>query len=130
MGLFNLFKKTNSKNDVKSESLMDKDSLVRLLFGSVMDFKHIKDVSIILEPNEYCFFKDKCFVYEEKEVIEGYKSEYDGVSFKVMKGLNYRIGSGKSKPIKKMKETTYEGILYLTSSRIIFVCEKYGLIKE
>jgi hypothetical protein len=29
-----------------------------------------------------------------------------------------------------MKETTYEGILYLTSSRIIFVCEKYGLIKE
>lgn len=130
MGLFSNFINKVKKDDEILKSLMDKDALLRLRFGTFHDYRHIHDVSIILNENEYCFFKDKCSICDEKEEIAGYKSQHDGVNFRVTQGLSYRTGGSKSNPIKKTKEIEYDGVLYLTNKRVIYVCEKFGFDKK
>lgn len=130
MGLFNKIKSKTKKNDIGLESLMERDTLLRLRFGSILDYRHIKNVSIMLGENEYCFFKDNAEITEEKEETIGYKSNYDGFSINVARGLSFRTGDGKSQPIKKTKEIEYKGILYLTNKRVIYVSEKIGFDKK
>ena len=67
---------------------MDKETLLRLRFGTVLDYAHIKNISIILKENEYCFYKDKCVIYESKEETIGYESDYKGFNVRVASGIN------------------------------------------
>lgn len=125
MGLLNIFK--NKKEDLLS--LMDKETLLRLRFGTVLDYVHIKDISIILKENEYCFYKDKCVIYESKEESVGYESGYNGINFHLTSGVNIKKGKSKSKSIISVKETEYSGILYLTNKRVIFINDTKGFEK-
>jgi hypothetical protein len=130
MGFLSNIKNKFVKKDQSLESLMTRDNLLRLRFGTILDYRHINDVSIMLGENEYCFYKDKSFIYEEKEEIVGYKSRNDGVSIRIANGFSYRTGNGDSKAIKKVKEIEHKGILYLTNKRVIYVCDKVGFEKK
>jgi hypothetical protein len=43
-----------------------------------------------------------------------------GVSFRIAKGVSYRVGAARSVPIKEQVTLKHGGVLYLTSDRIIF----------
>ena len=83
-----------------------------------------------MKDNEYCFYKDNCILFDSKEETVEYKSEYNGVNINVARGFNISTGHGKAKPIKKIKQIEYKGILYLTNKRIIFINDSKGFDKS
>lgn len=112
------------------ESIIDKEMLARMTLGTVLDWLQMEDDTIILRENEYCFFKDYAKINIEKEKIEGYKSEGNGLSAKIATGIFLRGNVSRSTAIKKMKEIEYKGFIYLTNYRIIFINEEIGFEKN
>ncbi|MGE8535696.1 MAG: hypothetical protein ACN6OJ_14005 [Chryseobacterium sp.] len=57
---------------------------------------------------------------ENKLVHAGYSRTSTGVSFRVMKGVDARIGGGRYRPVKEEVTKIHSGTLFLTNSRIVF----------
>jgi hypothetical protein len=86
--------------------------------------------TIILSQGEYCHFVDKASLTIEKNVTTHYEGRSSGWSFRVMKGLSYRIGGFRGVPVREIVQDYTKGILYITNRRIIFVAQANGFDKK
>ena len=96
-----------SLEDVK---LVDKKELPKL---STQD--------IILKKNEFCCFIGNGITYKTKTITTGYINNRKGGSIRITKGISYHTGTGQSQAIRENQTTKYEGILYLTNQRLIYI---------
>lgn len=83
-------------------------------------FSGVYNPPIALSRDEQCYLNVHATLIENKLVHAGYSRTSTGVSFRVMKGVNARIGGGRYRPVKENVRETYPGMLYLTNSRIVF----------
>lgn len=104
-------------SDRKIKSLQHAKLLWNLDHGI---FPVIYNPSITLARDEQCYLSVNATLIENKLVHVGYSRTSTGVSFRVMKGVNARIGGGRYRPVKENIRETHPGTLYLTNSRIIF----------
>jgi len=75
---------------------------------------------ITLNRDEHCYLNVNANLLENKLVHAGYSRTSTGVSFRVMKGVNARIGGGRYRPVKEEVTKIHSGVLFLTNSRIVF----------
>jgi len=104
-------------SDQKIKSLQHAKLLWNLDHGI---FPIIHNPSITLARDEQCYLNVNATLIENKLVHAGYSRTSTGVSFRVMKGVNARIGGGRYRPVKENIREIHPGTLYLTNSRIVF----------
>jgi hypothetical protein len=104
-------------SDRKIKSLQHAKLLWNLDHGI---FPVIHNPSITLARDEQCYLNVNATLIENKLVHAGYSRTSTGVSFRVMKGVNARIGGGRYRPVKENIREIHPGTLYLTNSRIVF----------
>lgn len=81
----------------------------------------IVEANIILQKNECCYIQCKAKLYENRTVTK--RVSYGGPTFrmKIVKGIYYRAGNlGVARQTEDIKTLIDEGILYITSKRILF----------
>lgn len=79
---------------------------------------------ILLKEGEHCHYEIPCDLIEERSRTK-YVGGTQGVSFRITKGVYYRVGGFKGERIvDTFKETTDSGTLYITNKRVIFVGAK------
>lgn len=105
----------------KSDSLMGKLAIETINNGELPD---IKGTNLILSDGESCCYMDKAYTFRDKTITTGYTGKRNGVSIKLSKDLTYHTGGSGSKAIRETKRTTYGGILYITTKRIIYTSQK------
>ncbi len=74
---------------------------------------------VVLKKGESVHCADKCILKEIKSVNLGYSGGTQGVSFRIAKGINYRVGSHRGHIVKedRLVETS-RGILLITNQRL------------
>jgi hypothetical protein len=76
-------------------------------------------MQIILKKDEVIHFASKASLNEMRVVNLGYESGSHGVSFRIMKGVSYRIGASKGHVIKEERLIeTSRGIFLVTNQRL------------
>ena len=85
---------------------------------------NIQGTFLNLSGGESCCYMDKAYTFKDKIVTTGYKGRRNGLSIRITKGLSYHIGGGGSQTIRETQRTIYNGILYITTKRIIFTSQK------
>jgi hypothetical protein len=76
--------------------------------------------AIVLQKNEVAHWEVSANLLTSKIVTTGYSGGSQGVSLRVMKGVSYRVGASKSRPIKEQVSVKHPGVLVVTSKRIVF----------
>lgn len=104
-----------------SDSLMGKEGIELIRSGRI---PNIQGTNLNLETEEVCCYMDKAYTFVDKTITTGYSGKRNGISFRVAKGISYHTGASGSKAIRETQRTTYNGILYMTTKRIIFSSEK------
>lgn len=128
LGLFgigwivDLFKlATNMPNGLNflngSKSLMGTDGINAIHNGKL---PNIQGTNLNLSNDETCCYMDNAYTFKDKTITTGYTGGHNGVSIRIMKGLSYRVGGSGSKAVRQTTRTTYDGILYITTKRIIY----------
>ena len=80
----------------------------------------INSEALQLTKNEVCHFAgDACFCKVKQQTV-GYEGGNRGVSFRVMKGISFRVGNYQGHYIKQEIIERTNGLIYLTSKKIIF----------
>lgn len=75
---------------------------------------------ILLQKNEKLHYEVYCSLMEEKHRTR-YVGGSQGVNFRIMKGVYYRVGGFRgNRVVEEFKEITDSGFLYITNKRIIF----------
>jgi hypothetical protein len=73
-----------------------------------------------LTKNEVCHFMgNACFCKIKEETI-GYEGGSRGVSFRVTKGMSLKFGNYKGHSVKATTTKRTEGLIYLTSKKVVF----------
>lgn len=80
--------------------------------------------SLRLTKNEICHFVGEAFFCKNKQVTVGYEGGSRGVSFRVVKGVSFRVGNYRGHSVKKEITERTSGVIYLTSKKIVFSAEK------
>ena len=81
-------------------------------------------VTLNLSKNEICHFAgDACFCKIKNQTV-GYEGGSRGVSFRVMKGVSFRVGNYRGHYVKQEIIEKTEGTIYLTSNKIVFTALK------
>lgn len=131
MGLFDNGKKWSQPSPRQKEipipSIMPPAAIKCINKGQL---PRINTETVFLSPGEHVHFVERSILIMEKNVTTGYAGGSHGFSFRIYKGLRYRIGGYRGTPIKENIRDLTRGILYLTSNRIIFVAEKNGFDKR
>lgn len=83
-------------------------------------FPLIYNPPITLNRDEQCYLNMNAKLIENKLVHTGYSRTSSSVSFKVMKGVNARVGGGRYRPVKENVTQMHPGTLFLTNARIVF----------
>lgn len=83
-------------------------------------FPVIYNPPITLNRDEQCYLNVNANLIENKLVHTGYSRTSSSVSFRVMKGVNARVGGGRYRPVKENVTQIHSGTLFLTNSRIVF----------
>ena len=86
--------------------------------------------NVLMHKDEVCHYTSSATYVKTKNVVVGYTSGSRGVSIRVMKGMSYRIGSSRSQPIRGNIQEKTEGLLTITSKRIIFSAQKGAFDKR
>lgn len=90
----------------------------------------INTSTVFLSAGEQVHYIERAILITEKNLITGYTGGSTGWSFRVMKGISYRIGKRNGLPIRENVIEHTKGTLYITSKRIIFVAKKHGFDKK
>lgn len=86
----------------------------------VIDIPPINGSNVVLKKGETAHFATSIILKEMKTVSLGYRGGSQGVSFRVMKGVSYRVGGHRGHVVKEDRLTeTSRGVLILTNKRII-----------
>ncbi|MEW6276193.1 MAG: hypothetical protein AB1556_13925 [Bacillota bacterium] len=79
---------------------------------------------ILLKKGELCHFEVSCDLVEEKSRTR-YVGGSQGVSFRIAKGVYYRVGGFKGeRVVDTYKQVTDSGTLYITNKRVVFAGTK------
>lgn len=112
----------NFNNNLKvHDSLMRSEGIRVINEGKL---PNIQGTNLNLEQGETCCYMDKGYTFRDKTITTGYTGKRNGVSFRIAKGVSYHTGASGSKAIRETERTTYNGILYITTKRVIFTSEK------
>ena len=84
------------------------------------------DSPIILQKNEVCHLAIPAERLENKVVTVGRTTSSSGVSIKLAKGVRYRVGASRSRPIKQEVTHRYPGTLCITNRRVVFQAPAKG----
>ena len=103
-----------------SGSLMNSETISLINEGKL---PNIEVNNLNLSAEESCCYVDKAYTFKDKTVTTGYTGRSNGVSIRIAKGLSYRTGGGNSQAIRQTQRTTYNGILYITTKRVIFTSQ-------
>lgn len=107
-------------------SIIPKKSLDELAYAKLLwnldngIFYSIPNAPITLRELEECYLGFSSQLMERKIVHRGYSSTSQSVSIRIAKGVRYRVGSGRSVPIKEEITIKHPGNLFLTNLRIVF----------
>lgn len=82
--------------------------------------------NIIMQQGEECYYTNSAVRLKPKTVTIGYKGGYTGVSFRVAKGVTLHTGGTTRQAIKENIMEKYQGTLYITNKRILFVAQQNG----
>lgn len=122
------FKKiTNSFNQDNITSILPDIAVNEIINGRL---PQINTDTIFLLNGEICHFIDRAIIVKEKKEITGYEGGSTGWSFRVLNGVNYRVGKNKGHPIREIVNDKTKGIFYITNIRIIFVAKRNGFDKK
>jgi hypothetical protein len=81
--------------------------------------------TIILGKNELCRFVDQASLIMDRTSTH-YEGRSSGVSFRIIRGVYYRIGQSRGTPVKTKTQEYENGVLYITDRRVIFVAQSNG----
>lgn len=84
---------------------------------------NIEGTNLNLLNDEICCYMDKAYTFKDKVITTGYKGKNSGFSIRLSKGFSFHTGGSGSKAIKTKQRTIYNGILYLTTKRIIYTSQ-------
>lgn len=107
-------------------TIVPKKSLDELAYAKLLwnldngIFYTIPNPPITLKKSEECYFALNAKLMERKIIHKGYSQRSQGISIPIVKGVRYRVGSGRSVPIKEEITLKHPGSIYLTNLRIIF----------
>jgi hypothetical protein len=77
--------------------------------------------NVILATGEVAHCREPGSLYEERVVSRHYEGGSSGVSFRVMKGVNFRVGAHRGNIVtEKADQAVSSGSLIITSERVIF----------
>lgn len=94
--------------------------LTQLKQGNVAALKAI-EVSLLLGKDENCYIKVDNVELHEDRAVRDTVGGYNGFSFRVAKGVSYRIGGFNAKGESHMEKRLIDkGIFYVTDKRYIF----------
>ncbi|SHE62309.1 hypothetical protein [Clostridium fallax] len=86
----------------------------------------IQTNDFIYKPNEKCYYASNGTRLITKNETVGYTGKSSGITLRIAKGLSYRTGGGRSRPIKGNVNYFFDGSLFITNQRIIFISPKNG----
>ena len=109
-----------------SHSLMGKAGMRTIHDGKL---PNIQGTNLNLSSNESCCYMDRAYTFKDKTITTGYTGKHNGVSIRIAKGLSYHTGASGSQAIRQTQRTTYDGVLYLTTKRIIYTSQKESFDK-
>ena len=119
--IVDIIKVLTGRSISNSNSLMGREGIAAIHEGKL---PNIQGTSLNLAPDEICCYMDKAYTFQDQTVITGYTGKSSGVSIRIAKGLSYRTGGSGGKAIRETQRTTYHGILYITTKRVIFTSTK------
>lgn len=90
----------------------------------------IQGTNLNLAEDESCCYMDNAYTFKDKTVTTGYTGKQSGVSIRIAKGISYHTGGSGSRAIRQTQRTTYNGILYITTKRVIFTSQNESFDKE
>lgn len=74
---------------------------------------------VVLKKGEVVHFADRCILNELKSVSLGYSGGSHGVSFRIAKGISYRVGAHRGHIVKEDRFVeTSRGVLLITNQRL------------
>ncbi|MBR1413672.1 MAG: TM2 domain-containing protein [Bacilli bacterium] len=111
---------------VQKKSLMGTEGINAINNGQL---PNIQGTNLNLAVDETCCYVDKAYTFKDKIITTGYTGKSSGVNIRIMKGLSYRTGGGNSQAIRQNQRTTYNGILYITTRRIIYTSQNESFDK-
>lgn len=88
----------------------------------------IQPSGLILLKGEIAYWEEPAKLLEEKVVKRGYVGGSQGVSFRVAKGITYRVGASKGQLISETAVVpTATGKLVITNKRVVFIGDRKSL---
>lgn len=114
------------------EARQRETQLVRIAQGdlSLLPTMPEEEVDIILQEGERLLAKAILFQYAETRAVRLYSGGGSGLSFRVAKGVRFRLGSGGGKSYSKQELKTLDvGTFYITTKRYIFIGRKMNVIQ-
>lgn len=77
--------------------------------------------NLVLKEGEEVYFAAPARTFTSKEKITGYTGGSRGVNVHVMKGVNFRVGNHRAKPIRETVYSFKHGDYVVTNRRIAFI---------
>ena len=77
--------------------------------------------NLVLKEGEEVYFAAPARTFTSKEKITGYTGGSRGVNVHVVKGVNFRVGNHRAKPIRETVVSFKEGDYVVTNRRIVFI---------
>lgn len=119
--LNNIQKELNLSDDLieAKKKILARYRLVREIQNGNMPALQI--ANIVLKKGEQVYWSEPASLLEEKVLSRHYEGGYSGFSFRVMKGVSYRVGGFRGYPVvEKGNVSTSDGELIFSSKRLIF----------
>ena len=86
---------------------------------------NIHPTGLILQKGEIAHWEESANLLEEKVVKRGYVGGSQGASFRIMKGVTYRVGASKGQLVSETAVVpTSTGRLVITDRRVVFSGDK------
>lgn len=126
MGLFSDLFSQNNSADEHIPAIMPPGALDQIRQGIIPTMRTDR---IMLTQGEVCHFSERAILMTEK-TQKRYVGNSSGFSFRVCKGVTYRTGQRRGRPIEETYTEKNKGLLYVTNKRIIFVSDKNAFDKK
>ena len=124
-----MFSNLFSQNNFTGEHIpafMPKGALDQIRQGIIPTMRTDR---IMLTQGEICHFSERAILMTEK-TKKRYVGNSSGFSFRICKGVTYRTGQHRGRPIEETFTEKNKGLLYITNKRIIFVSGKNAFDKK
>lgn len=130
-----LINKIKSKKEAKINELnrirIEEENRIRAeeeryLSISNGNLPELTEINLLTKKGEYCHYAENV-----KRIVvttrTSYKTRSSGVNFRVAKGVSVGSRESYTEPIKTSNSNEYEGTLYITNKRIVFLASEKGV---